>query len=480
MKNPTRRIFFLALVGYLLVAAYFTIWNYRRSCDQAEGASLLRLEGIANAVALQIDGDLHREVAARYPLKDAILYNQQDTDYFHLHYILRRNAEANMLETPIYTMVFDTSQGNFQFIASSADAPYFKHRYDTFDPTLKAKYTEGGTIPMHTDQFGMWLTAFSPVRDERGRAVAVVMVDEQFDAVVVRARRAAFMNSAISLLIILPIIALLIVGLRRLIFREARLKQQLEEAYAMNLKISAELAASYEKLSSLDALRKEMIANISHDLRTPLTNLSGYIETLLMRKNAMPDAERDRYLTIAQQESGRLKKLIDDLFELSKLESKQVALAVEAFPIAELLQDILSKYELVCAPQKIKISSHLSDATPWVSADIKLVDRALQNLLDNAVKYNRPLDGTAVGEIQIALESIGSQLFIEIKNTSTEIDPSVLPHIFDRYFKVSSAENSTGLGLAIVKKIMDLHETDIAVSSENGWTSFRFGLPIFK
>jgi signal transduction histidine kinase len=474
-KNPSSRIFWVVLIGYAVVCLYFTLWQYYRQCNQAEESALLRLEGIANSLALQIDADAHKKITEKYTTKDAILYNTQDTNYYKLHYALRRNFEANMLKSPTYTMVFDTTQKVFEFIATSSDSPYYRHVYDSFQPVLKAKYTEGGIIPMYMDRFGMWISAFAPIRNGKGETVGIVMVDEQFDIFMARAREAAWRNLAVALFIILPVILLLIYMLRRMIFREARLKKKLEEAYETNLKISQELEKSYEKLSSVDKLRKEMIANISHDLRTPLTSLSGFIETLYLRRKDITLPEREQYLTIAMKESDRLKKLIDDLFELSKLEANQVNMNAEAFPIAELLQDVIAKYEVICQEKGITISSNLSEQTPWVVADIKLIDRVLQNLLDNAIKYNLEADG----RIDLILQKVDNQLFIKVHNLGKTIDPSVLPQLFDRYFKISSSDNSTGLGLAIVKKIVDLHQSEIIVESQNGETTFSFYLPIY-
>ena len=471
----TKRIFWLVFIGYLLITAYFVSWTYFRFCEQAEQSSLFRLEGIANAIALQVDADLHNYVAKRYPNKDALLYNTQDTNYDKIHYILARNAVANMLKTPVYTMVYDTAKSHFEFLATSADTPYFRHEYRTFQPILKEKFTEGGIIPMYKDEFGMWLSAFAPIRDKLGQPVAIVMVDEQFNRFITRAREVALQNLLISIFIILPIILILVYWLRRMLFHQERMKIKLEYAYKANLKISEELEVSYEKLSSVDKLRKEMIANISHDLRTPLTNLSGYIETLYLRRHDITMPERERFLTIAQKESQRLTKLIEDLFELSKLESNQTQLNTEPFPIAELLHDIVAKYQIVCVEKNISITTDFSENLPWIVADIKLIDRVLQNLFDNAIRYNAPN-----GHIDLSLQKNDSQLVIKITNTGETIPPSVLEQIFDRYFKNSAIEGSTGLGLAIVKKIVDLHDSEIVVESKDGRTSFTFSLPVYK
>lgn len=482
LKKPTSRIFLLVFIGYLLITAYFTIWNYQHQSEQYEERSLFRLEGIANSLALQINGDVHHQVAQRYPLKDGILFNAQDTDYYQIHYILRRNFEANMLETPIYTMIFDSTKGIFNFIATSNDAPYFRHTYNSSHPILQARFTEGGVIPMYKDQFGRWLTAFAPIRNSRGQCVGVVMVDEKFDAFFVKMRNMTLRNLEIALCLILPVILLLILGLRRLLFREEKMKKKLEHAYDTNLKISEELVQSNNKLTEIDSLRKEMIANISHDLRTPLTNLTGYLETLFMRRHTITMDERERFLTIAQSESQRLKKMIEDLFELSKLESNSIQLTIEPFPIAELLQDVLSKYAVICKEKNITIQTNISEQTPWVKADLKLVDRVFQNLLDNAVRHNAPLniEGKTSSIIQLYVEVFEPKLIIKIVNTSETIDPSVIPHLFDRYFKSSTSAHSTGLGLAIAQKIVQMHNCHIHVTSVDGWTSFQFGLPLYK
>jgi signal transduction histidine kinase len=116
------------------------------------------------------------------------------------------------------------------------------------------------------------------------------------------------------------------------------------------------------------------------------------------------------------------------------------------------------------------LNTNLSENTPWVVADIKLVDRVLQNLLDNAIRYNfneaeRANGGDSV--VNLIIQNVDNQLFISISNTGKTIDEDILPNIFDRYFRTLSMEGSTGLGLAIVKKIIDMHESDITVKSEN-------------
>lgn len=482
MRNSAKRILWLVIFGFVAVCAYFTIENYLTDYKKTEQTTLLRLEGIAQSVALQVDGDLHRKIQEKNRYENDIFYNQQDTDYYKIHHTLRMNAEGSMLNTPIYTMVYDSMQKLFKFVVTSDDAPYYYHPYKSFPKKLFEEYKSGGVLPVYTDMYGTWLSAFSPVRDVKGRPVAIVMVDESFDNFNVKARKEAMMHLFYSLCIILPVIFVLIWLIRRLVLKEDRLKNKLQDLLDKNLEISKELELSYQKLTSLDELRKEMMANISHDLRTPLTNLLGYVETLQLKQKSLTPDERQRYFAIAQKEGERLRKMIEDLFELSKLESNQVQLHMEPFSVSDLLHDIAQKYDPICRQKNIFCSVDVDKKTPWVMGDIKLLDRVLQNLFDNAIKHNRPADNelTGKGWITASVHPVGDKVRFAIINSSAAISEDDIKKLFDRYFKIGNTDTSTGLGLAIVKKILNLHKSPISVQNDTHTTSICFDLLAYK
>jgi signal transduction histidine kinase len=462
-----RRIFAVVLLGIAIIISFLTVWSYKNELKSEETAYLLRLEGIARSLALQSGvAEGHEILLEKYKDKDDISRLGQDSTYDFLHRWLRQNWESNMLKSDIYTMVFDSIQSKFCFVATSGLSPYYRHQYAFFHKCLLDKYNEGSILNMYGDEFGMWLSAFAPIKNKFGKTVAILMADEKFDVFIQNARTKALKNVFLALIIALPFAVLLAIWVRRMLLREDRLSQELEK--------------SYEKLASLDKLRKEMIANISHDLRTPLSSLSGYLETVILKKDSLNEADRDRFLGISLKESVRLRDLIDDLFELSKLEANQVKLNTQPFPMAELAQDVLYKYELIGREKNIKVEALLLE-TAWVEADLKLINRVLQNFFDNAIRYNQ--DG---GKIVFKLEKDHldpQKMKIEVKNTGIGIEKEDLPHIFDRYFKKSDSQKhtgSTGLGLAIVKKMLDLHQEPIEVTSENGWTTFGFKLPIWQ
>jgi signal transduction histidine kinase len=244
--------------------------------------------------------------------------------------------------------------------------------------------------------------------------------------------------------------------------------------YVFN-RMAEEIQKNIKDLEDLDSLRKELISNISHDLRTPVASIQGYAETLIMKKDTISDGEREKYLDIIVKSCERLKNQVSDLFELSKLQAGQVDLQPEPFSIAELVQDVVNKYRILSQKKGININVLFSKDIPLVKADLSLIDRALQNLLDNAIKFCR--DGDIIN-IEINTKRPG-EVELRISDSGTGISQEDLPYIFERYFKNLDHEESTGLGLAIVKRIIDLHESNIEVLSQPGkGTTFAFSLPM--
>ncbi len=231
-----------------------------------------------------------------------------------------------------------------------------------------------------------------------------------------------------------------------------------------------------DELKEVDSLRRELIANVSHDLRSPLAVIHGYIETLLIKEDKLTSEERKKYLQIILDGSDRLKNLVADLFELSKLDAKQVKLNKEMFFINELVADAAQQHLVFAEKKHISIDSNISTSIPMVEADIKLMERVIQNLMSNAIQYT-----PENGKVSIRVNRLDNAVEVALENTGDGIEEKDLPHIFDRYYKVGKEKSGiegTGLGLAIVKKILDLHQVPIKVKSKVGeFTSFSFIIP---
>jgi signal transduction histidine kinase len=237
------------------------------------------------------------------------------------------------------------------------------------------------------------------------------------------------------------------------------------------------LLRNTEELNRTEQLRRELIGNISHDLRTPLAAVHGYAETMLMKKDTLTAEERNRYTSVILQSSERLKKLVDALFELSKLEAKEIQAHPEPFVIAELLQEAYLEFIITAQHKGIKLLCEMCEDPSRVYADIGLLERVLQNLLDNAIKYT-PAGGT------VTLQLTRQQRVLEISVTDSGpgIPETMLPYLFDHYQRLSRANtDGAGLGLVIVKKILELHQTQIFVRTKLGQgTRFWFQLPYYQ
>jgi signal transduction histidine kinase len=235
------------------------------------------------------------------------------------------------------------------------------------------------------------------------------------------------------------------------------------------------IVANIEQLKSVEQLRRELIGNVSHDLRTPLAIMQGYVETLLIRNERITPAEREKYLNTMLGSSKKLEKLIKQLFEYSKLEAKQIEPVKEAFFLSELAQDVFQKYQILAKEKSITMKMEMQENLPMVFADVSLVDRVIQNLMDNALKFTP--EG---GSVTIGLKLVGKSVEVRIADTGPGISKELQSHIFERYNKTNAPTNTqgAGLGLAIVKKILELHDATIQVQSKlHQGTVFMFQLP---
>ena len=237
------------------------------------------------------------------------------------------------------------------------------------------------------------------------------------------------------------------------------------------------IGEQFADLKETDRLRRELIGNVSHDLRTPLASMMGYVDTLLLKYTELNDQQRLQYIETTRNHTQRLGQLIGDLFELSKLDAECVEPKLEVFSLAELLHDVSQEFELDAQAAGIDLSFMPLDTQATVRADIGLVQRVLENLLHNALKHT-----PRGGKISIELEPAAGAVKVAVADTGCGIAEEDLDRIFDRFFRsgrpVSSQDSSTGLGLAIVKRILDLHGSRITVSSvPNQGTRFEFELP---
>lgn len=229
------------------------------------------------------------------------------------------------------------------------------------------------------------------------------------------------------------------------------------------------------ELARHDELRRELVANVSHDLRTPLAALQGYLETLLIKDETLTPEERRRYLGDAARHGEQLGKLVAQLFELARLDVEEAPLALEPLSLAELSQDVVQKFELAARQRDVTLEARLPGRLPPVVADIRLLERAFGNLIENALAHT-PRGGRVV----VALAQRDGGVEVRCEDSGEGIPAGELPHVFDRFFRGRGARagGGAGLGLAIARRIVELHGSRLEVDSVVGrGTTFRFRLP---
>lgn len=234
-----------------------------------------------------------------------------------------------------------------------------------------------------------------------------------------------------------------------------------------------------QELREKDNRRRELVAYVSHDLRTPLATLYGYLETLKIKGEELSDQERLEYLNIALKHGERLNRLVLDLFELAKLDAEQSPPQCEPFSPAELIQDVIQKFQLQADKQEIMLTTKFSNTTPMVSGEIGLIERVLENLIENALHHT-----PNKGAVTVAIQSNPGSVHISVSDTGCGINKEDIPRIFDRFFQAGNSHRGSGhsgLGLTISKRILELHNCEITVHSEPGvGTRFLFELPTVK
>ncbi|RRJ29356.1 sensor histidine kinase [Pandoraea apista] len=236
------------------------------------------------------------------------------------------------------------------------------------------------------------------------------------------------------------------------------------------------LETQWRALTRQDQERRELIANISHDLRTPLSSLHGYLETLSLKDATLTPAERRRYLGIALDQSRKVGALAQSLFELARLEHGFVQPEAEPFSITDLIQDVFQKFELSAESRGVALRAQLAPQIPVARADLGLIERVFTNLLDNALRYT-----PSGGEITVSVAPVGTEIEVQVSDTGPGIPESARDGLFERPFTVGGARREGGLGLRIVHRILQLHGRRITLVDAAGHAgqgaTFRFTLP---
>ena len=232
------------------------------------------------------------------------------------------------------------------------------------------------------------------------------------------------------------------------------------------------------ELRKLERVRRDFVANVTHEFKTPLTAIHGFAETLLA--GAIEDPQnRIHFLEIILEHSRRLARLTDDLLKLSKMDADRLELEIRRLSVSQFVDSCIETTQRPAAEKDLRISVNLPERLPDIAADRRRLAEVLQNLLDNAMQYT-----PAGGQIKVSASANGAEVTFTVSDTGIGIPQADQPRIFERFYRVDVARSrevgGTGLGLSIAKHLVEVHGGRIWVESEVGQGSrFHFTVPLF-
>ena len=435
--------------------------------------------------------DISRGLAA-YIARNALLEDQSAI----APQALRQLFGQLMVVNPSVEVYLLDDQGHIR----GHDAPSGHLLRDSVDLAPVRKLIDGGALPILGDDprslTGRKVFSAAPLR--RGGYIYVVLMGEAHDRLAARASEDSVMRTTLwsmalvaALCLIAGLVAFKLITrpLRRLTDEIAQFDSgepraapsekaaepvPRDEIVALRgafRQMSARIEAQWRALKQQDQERREMVANISHDLRTPLTSLHGYLETLSVKAESLTMEERQRYLAIALAQSAKVGGLAQALFELARLEHGMVQAVPEEFSMVDLTQDVLEKFALPAEAKHLQLRAGVPPALPTVSADLGMIERVLTNLLDNAIRHT-PAGGT----VEIDLASQDGKVAVTVSDTGPGIPPALRESIFQRPFPSGGAHRGGGLGLLIVQRMLQLNGSQVRLVDRAGGTTLTFAL----
>lgn len=243
-------------------------------------------------------------------------------------------------------------------------------------------------------------------------------------------------------------------------------------------RMAADLAARQAQLVEADRARRQLLADVSHELMTPLTAIRGYAETLGLPQFAPPSTEGTRAVKVIQEEGERIERLVGDLLDLARFEAGGISLAQESVDLAEVFERVSERHAKAAQDKQVSIVIEPHDDDLRLVGDPMRIEQAMQNLAANALKHTPPN-----GTVRLGARRDGDRVRLTVSDNGVGIPAEHLPHVFDRFYKAdrSRSQSGSGLGLSIVKAIVERHGGTVAVrSTPNVATVFEVSLPIFR
>jgi len=479
-----------------VLVIYFIIYSYFSDINNSKTAVLERLKSIANTASFMIDGNLHEEISERHPFKNDITDNNDDLLYGKLHKILEKIRLVNGLSSPVYTMIFNRHKNEFEFIGTSAIHPYYRHSYQNFPNKVVENMKSGGTLDVYDSENGKWLSAYAPIKNSRGKVIALLQVDEKFDEFISTARIRLLKNIVLALIAILPFTFLLFSYVRTsfnkeelhkemLADRNEEIKTQNEFIKENNIQLASakvaieqkniELNTKVEKRTSeLQQVNEELrsfLYRSSHDIQGPLTTLIG------LNQLAVKDIKDDNalgYIYMINDTTNKLYNTIKSINHVYEIKNKKII--SEQIEIAPLVHDLAIKFKEELSAKGIKfISEFQSNLIAHV--DREIITMVLSELFKNGIQFNSLLN-IDKPYIKIIGNRTDKYISIRFEDNGIGITHDAQGLIFEMFQKGNENSKGVGLGLYAAKSGIKKIRGSISLNnSTNKGTRFDIKIP---
>lgn len=443
---------------------------------------------VATFVSDMTISHLTKEKADALYREATLIANTYATDLYNTDAALETvKAQLDALDTYLNATIWIINPSGRMILDSSAPVDVENEIVvENFDPTITAGsyYTEGSFFETFDEEM---LSVFAPITSDY-KVKGYVVIHASLSSIYTEANQ--LLNISYIMLIILFLLSLIIlIFFTEIVYIPLRKITEATEQYAsgnMHYEFSVEsedemgyLAAILSYMASEIARseddQKKFVANVSHDFRSPLTSIDGYLKAML--DGTIPPEMYEKYLTIVLNETERLTKLTNSLLTLNNLNTKGIMLNRTDFEINTIIRNVAASFEGTCRKKTIGIELVLTGDEMYVVADVDKIQQVLYNLLDNAIKFSHH-DSL----IKIETTEKHNKIFVSVKDTGIGIPKDDLKLIWDRFYKSDLSrgkdKKGTGLGLSITKEIIQAHGENInVISTEGVGTEFIFSLP---
>lgn len=479
MKHLRLKIIISVYVCLISLGLYNAFHSYYSNISQAKQSAFSKLYTISNILGNQLDGDLHERLTKNFTEKDQIKNSSQDKDYEKLHKLLADVKSSSGLNTSIYTLFPSPDHQKFFFGVSSNDIPYYRHLYHTPPKELINNYNLGGFLDEYKDENGIWISAFSPIKNNKGEVVAVVQVDQNFKDFI-RAVNKKLIGDISFLILIYAVIGFLLFRFLKevlkkeenFIERQNLYNNQLEQEVS---KRTEELNISNKKLIAVNKELESFFYSTSHDIRGPLCRIMG------LSNLAKNEDDKQELVELIEIESLKMDNMLKKMILVNNLRTK--TLNIESVSVFDTISDVLAQVKKKYNKSKAQVNIKMETQTLKIfESDQELLETIFVNLIDNAFKFSDPKNPKI--NISSFIDENGI-LSVSVGNNGLQFSKKELTHAFELFKNANNNKtddaNGIRLGLYTIKTAVDKLNGLVSIeTTDQQMTEIKVLIPDFN